>query len=37
MFLMSEQAWMEHAMPNHRMVVQTLQLPAVRALAMQEL
>jgi hypothetical protein len=34
--LMSEQAWMEHAMPAHRMVVQTLQLPPAKALAKQE-
>ena len=29
-------AWMEHAMPAHRMVVQTLQLPTAKALARQE-
>ncbi len=29
-------AWMEHAMPSHRIVVQTLQLPAVKVLARQE-
>jgi len=29
-------AWMEHAMPNHRIVVQTLQLPPARVLARQE-
>ena len=29
-------AWMEHAMPNHRMVVQTLQLPVSNAFARQE-
>ena len=29
-------AWMEHAMPNHRLVVQTLQLPAAKVLARQE-
>jgi hypothetical protein len=29
-------AWMEHAMPNHRMVVQTIQLPAAKVLARQE-
>ena len=29
-------AWMEHAMPVHRMVVQTIQLPAATALARQE-
>lgn len=29
-------AWMEHAMPSHRIVVQTLQLPAVKAVARQE-
>lgn len=29
-------AWMEHAMPAHRMVVQTVQLPAVKVLARQE-
>ena len=29
-------AWMEHAMPNHRIVVQTLQLPAAKVLARQE-
>jgi len=29
-------AWMEHAMPAHRMVVQTLQLPAVKVVAKQE-
>ena len=29
-------AWMEHAMPNHRMVVQTLQLPAAKVVARQE-
>ena len=29
-------AWMEHAMPVHRMVVQTIQLPAAKALARQE-
>lgn len=29
-------AWMEHAMPNHRMVVQTLQLPAVKVVERQE-
>ena len=28
MSLISEQAWLKHAMANHRMVVQTLQLPA---------
>lgn len=29
-------AWMEHAMPAHRMVVQTIQLPAMKVLARQE-
>jgi hypothetical protein len=29
-------AWMEHAMPVHRMVVQTLQLPTAKVLARQE-
>ena len=29
-------AWMEHAMPAHRMVVQTLQLPASNVLTRQE-
>jgi len=29
-------AWMEHAMPSHRLVVQTLQLPAAKVLAKQE-
>jgi BNR repeat-like domain len=29
-------AWMEHAMPAHRMVVQTIQLPETKALAKQE-
>ncbi len=29
-------AWMEHAMPVHRMVVQTVQLSAAKALARQE-
>ncbi len=29
-------AWLEHAMPNHRMVVQTLQLSAVKVVARQE-
>jgi hypothetical protein len=29
-------AWVEHAMPNHRIVVQTLQLPPARVLARQE-
>jgi hypothetical protein len=29
-------AWMEHAMPAHRMVVQTIQLPEPKALAKQE-
>ncbi len=29
-------AWLEHAMPAHRIVVQTLQLPAATALARQE-
>ena len=29
-------AWMEHAMPSHRMVVQTLQLPAAKVVAKQE-
>ncbi|HEY7531525.1 MAG TPA: sialidase family protein, partial [Nitrospiraceae bacterium] len=29
-------AWMEHAMPNHRMVVQTLQLPPASVVAKQE-
>jgi len=29
-------AWMEHAMPVHRMVVQTLQLPAAKVVARQE-
>ena len=29
-------AWMEHAMPNHRIVVQTLQLPAVKVAVRQE-
>ncbi len=29
-------AWMEHAMPVHRMVVQTIQLPALNVLARQE-
>lgn len=29
-------AWMEHAMPAHRMVIQTLQLPGVKVLARQE-
>jgi hypothetical protein len=28
-------AWMEHAMPNHRMVIQTLQLPAAKIIARQ--
>jgi len=29
-------AWMEHAMPAHRMVVQTIQLPPMKVLAKQE-
>lgn len=29
-------AWMEHAMPAHRLVVQTLELPAAKVLAKQE-
>ena len=29
-------AWMEHAMPGHRMVVQTLRLPAAKVVARQE-
>ncbi len=29
-------AWMEHAMPSHRIVVQTIQLPAAEVLARQE-
>ncbi|SPP63740.1 sialidase family protein [Nitrospira lenta] len=29
-------AWMEHAMPAHRIVVQTIQLPAIQAVAKQE-
>jgi hypothetical protein len=29
-------AWMEHAMPAHRMVVQTIQLPPINVLARQE-
>lgn len=29
-------AWMEHAMPVHRMVVQTIQLPAMKVIARQE-
>ena len=29
-------AWMEHAMPAHRMVVQTIQLPSLKVLARQE-
>ena len=29
-------AWMEHAMPAHRMVVQTIQLPPINVIAMQE-
>ena len=29
-------AWMEHAMPAHRMVIQTLQLPTAKVLARQE-
>jgi hypothetical protein len=29
-------AWMEHAMPVHRMVVQTIQLPAMKVVARQE-
>jgi hypothetical protein len=29
-------AWMEHAMPAHRIVVQTLQLPGVKVVARQE-
>jgi hypothetical protein len=29
-------AWMEHAMPVHRMVVQTVQLPAIKVLPKQE-
>jgi hypothetical protein len=29
-------AWVEHAMPNHRIVVQTLQLPSAKILARQE-
>jgi len=28
--------WLEHAMPNHRIVVQTLQLPSEKVLARQE-
>ncbi len=28
--------WMEHAMPAHRMVVQTIQLPSTKVLARQE-
>ena len=34
--LMSKQAWMERAMPNHLMVVQPLQLPAAKVVARQE-
>lgn len=29
-------AWMEHAMPVHRMVVQTVQLPAMKVIGRQE-
>jgi hypothetical protein len=29
-------AWMEHAMPSHRMVVQTVQLPTTKVVARQE-
>lgn len=29
-------AWMEHAMPNHWLVVQTIQLPATNVIARQE-
>ena len=29
-------AWMEHAMPAHRLVMQTLQLPAAKVVARQE-
>lgn len=29
-------AWMEHAMPSHRIVVQTIQLPATQTIARQE-
>lgn len=29
-------AWVEHVMPNHRIVVQTLQLPPAKVLARQE-
>jgi hypothetical protein len=29
-------AWMEHAMPAHRMVVQTIQLPPTKVIARQE-
>jgi hypothetical protein len=29
-------AWMEHAMPSHRIVVQTLQLPVAKVVAKQE-
>ena len=29
-------AWMEHAMPAHRLVMQTLQLPGVKVVARQE-
>ena len=36
MHLMSEQAWMGSAMPNHRIVVQPLQLPAANGGARQE-
>ncbi|MDE3218042.1 MAG: hypothetical protein KGO23_01570, partial [Nitrospirota bacterium] len=33
---MAALAWMEHAMPVHRMVVQTIQLPAAKVIARQE-
>lgn len=29
-------AWMEHAMPAHRLVVHTIQLPAIKVIARQE-
>lgn len=29
-------AWMEHAMPAHRIVVQTIQMPATQTIARQE-
>jgi len=34
--LVLEQAWMKHTLPSHRMVVQTIQLPATKVLAKQE-